>query len=90
MKDNVNLIGRAIEKSKGTFMLPRSYLDDYTDDIRDGRLLIQLGTWIRLYLQDTAPYAPQWREFVEDDREFWDEIPHLVECIARRRSVQRA
>ena len=90
LKDTVQLIARAIEKSKGSFIVPGRFLNDCVDDFRDGKVLVELGTWIRLYLQDTEPYAPQWLEFAEDEREFWDEIPLLVECIARRRSVRVA
>lgn len=55
------------------------------DDLGDGNLLRELGSWTESYIQATGSHASQWWDMVQEEREFWDEFPAVVEAIAHRR-----
>jgi hypothetical protein len=55
----------------------------------DGHLLEELADWIETYLQTTEAHSIQWWDLVEGEREFWDELPSLVEALMHRRYIFR-
>lgn len=57
------------------------------DDLRDGHLLQELADWIESYLQTTEALALQWWALLQDNREFWDELPSIIEAILHRRYI---
>ncbi|KZF21582.1 ubiquitin C-terminal hydrolase [Xylona heveae TC161] len=54
-------------------------------NLDDGFLLVQLKDWFGSYLQHTEPRRPDFWEVYLEERDFWDEIPSLFECLLRRR-----
>ena len=46
-----------------------------------------LADWIEMYIQTTDPHDTQWWDMYQDEREFWDEFPLIIEALIRRRSV---
>lgn len=61
------------------------FADLGVDDLGDGDLLDALAAWIESYLQTTEPLESQWWDMIQDERDFWDELPSLVEALIHRR-----
>jgi len=59
----------------------------HKDDLGDGHLLEELADWIESYIQTTEAHSLQWWDMVEGDRDFWDELPSLVEALMHRRYI---
>lgn len=57
------------------------------DDLGDGHLLEELADWIETYLHTTEAHFLQWWDVVVGDRDFWDELPSLVEALMHRRYI---
>lgn len=72
---------------KGTTMqyyAPIPSADSALDPLGDGSLLRLLAEWIERYLQESEQQPARWWDLYSEEREFWDEIPVLVECLLRR------
>jgi hypothetical protein len=54
------------------------------EPLEDGEILKSVTHWIERYLQKTEPLESQWWEMYLDEREFWNELPVLVEGLIRR------
>lgn len=54
------------------------------DSLGDGSVLRLFAEWIERYLQETEQQPSRWWDFYTEEREFWEEIPYVVECLLRR------
>lgn len=62
-------------------------IDFYKDTLDDSQILKSLTDWIEMYLQATESNDSQWWDMYVDEREFWDELPAIIEALLRRGSV---
>ena len=58
--------------------------DSALDSLGDGSLLRLLAEWIERYLQESEQQPARWWDLYSEEKEFWDKIPVLVECLLRR------
>ncbi|KAI9815552.1 MAG: hypothetical protein M1827_002686 [Pycnora praestabilis] len=54
-------------------------------NLEDGEILVELKDWFGRYLDLTEHRQPRWIHFYDEDQEFWDEVPLLIETLLRRR-----
>lgn len=54
------------------------------ESLEDGEILKNVTHWIERYLQKTELLDSQWWDMYLDEREFWEELPVLVEGLIRR------
>ncbi|KAL6717000.1 hypothetical protein ACLMJK_004914 [Lecanora helva] len=54
------------------------------NDLGDGGIFESLATWVESYLQTTEPLSSQWWDMVQDERDFWNDFPCLVDALVRR------
>lgn len=59
--------------------------DGLKDSLEDGRLFKELADWIEMYLQTTEPHTSQWWSMYLEEREFWEDLPSIIESLVRRR-----
>ena len=59
--------------------------DALQEALENGQMLKSLTDWIEMYLQTTEPHSSQWWSMYLDEREFWDDIPMIIEGLLRRR-----
>ena len=58
--------------------------DRALDSLGDGSLLRLFAEWIERYLQETEQQTSRWWDLYTEEREFWEDIPYVVECLLRR------
>lgn len=84
VRETVRLLGQAFEKRK----LVTDYIGKFTnsreESLEDGEIFKNITHWIERYLQKTEPLESQWWEMYLEEREFWEELPILVESLIRR------
>ena len=86
LRHTVTLLGNAFEKSKRGTPWDSGILAKYfLDSLEDGEILKSLTGWMVMYLRNTEQHDTQWWEMYLDEREFWDELPAMVEGLFRRR-----
>lgn len=61
-----------------------SSADSTSESLGDGILLKLFAEWIERYLQETEQQPYRWWDLYTEEREFWEEIPFVVECLLRR------
>ena len=60
-------------------------LNDGLGNTHGGELLKLLTDWMEKYLEQTEQYSSEWWNMFADAREFWDELPLVMEGFLRRR-----
>lgn len=86
LRNTVILLGNAFEKSKLQESCGFDILANcLPDSLENGEILKSLTAWMITYLQNTEQHDTQWWEMYLDEREFWDELPAIVEGLFRRR-----
>lgn len=60
-------------------------INRFVDSLEDGEILKSLTGWIDTYIQTTEQYDSQWWDMYLDERDFWDELPIMVEALLRRK-----
>ena len=58
------------------------------DDLAETSILSDLADWLETYLHETEPYAAQWWDLYLEERDFWDNLPSLLEALLRRGYVR--
>lgn len=58
--------------------------DSAPDSLGDGSLLRLFAEWVERYLQETEQQPSRWWDLYTEERDFWDEIPFVIECLLRR------
>lgn len=84
VRETLRLLAGAIEKRKRSTTYIGKFTDCFQDSLEDGEILKNLTQWIERYLQKTEPLDSQWWDMCLDEREFWEELPALVESLIRR------
>lgn len=88
LRNTVTLLGNAFEKSEFEILCKNGTLANHIlDSLEDGEIIKSLTRWIITYLQNTEQHDTQWWEMYLDEREFWDELPAMVEGLFRRRYI---
>lgn len=59
-------------------------IDFSVDSLDDGDILKNLARWIERYLQKTETFHSLWWDLYLEEREFWEELPAIVEALFRR------
>ena len=84
VRDTIRLLANAFEKRKLSITDICKFTNFFQESLEDGEILKNLTHWIERYLQKTEPLESQWWDMCVDEREFWEELPFIVECLIRR------
>ena len=60
-----------------------------SSDLKNGEIFEQLADWIETYLESNKGMASTWWDMLIEEREFWDELPTIMEAIIQRSESSR-
>ena len=84
VRETLRLLSQAFEKRKTATTSIDECTNCFQESLEDGEILKTVTHWIEKYLQKTEPLDSQWWDMYSDEREFWEELPALVESLIRR------
>lgn len=84
VRETVRVLANALEKRKLLITYICKFTNSFQESLDDGDILKNLTHWIERYLQKTESLESQWWDMCLDEREFWEELPMIVESLIRR------
>lgn len=84
VRDIIRVLANTLEKRKLSITYIYKFINSFQESLEDGDILKNLTHWIERYLQKTEPLESQWWDMCLDEREFWEELPLIVESLIRR------
>ena len=86
LRQTVALIAQVFEKRKPKTPCEMiQCTDSLQESLENGELFKRLSDWIEMYLQTTEAHSAQWWSMYLEEREFWDDLPSIIDSLVRRR-----